>query len=196
MLSIGPSERLCLVGRNGSGKSTLLKIAAGMIEPDGGSRFVQPGVTIRYLPQSPDLSGFATTGAFVEAGLAPGDDPHRARQLLESLGMTGEEEPGRLSGGESRRAALARVLAPEPDILLLDEPTNHLDVVAIEGLESALQATRSAMVLISHDRRFLERLSQATVWLDRGTTRRLEQGFSAFEPWRDAHSRGGRSRAP
>jgi ABC transport system ATP-binding/permease protein len=186
VLSIGPSERLCLVGRNGSGKSTLLKIAAGMIEPDGGSRFVQPGVTIRYLPQSPDLSGFATTGAFVEAGLAPGDDPHRARQLLESLGMTGEEELGRLSGGESRRAALARVLAPEPDILLLDEPTNHLDVVAIEGLESALQATRSAIVLISHDRRFLERLSQATVWLDRGTTRRLEQGFSAFEPWRDA----------
>jgi ABC transport system ATP-binding/permease protein len=186
VLSIGPSERLCLVGRNGSGKSTLLKIAAGMIEPDGGSRFVQPGVTIRYLPQSPDLTGFETTGAFVEAGLGPGDDPHRARQALASLGLTGEEEPSRLSGGESRRAALARVLAPEPDILLLDEPTNHLDVVAIEELEAVLQATRSAMVLISHDRRFLETLSKATVWLDRGITRRLEQGFSAFEAWRDA----------
>ncbi len=184
-LSIGPSERLCLVGRNGSGKSTLLRIAAGQIEPDGGSRFVQPSVTIRYLPQSPDLSGFATTAAFVEAGLAPGDDPHRARFLLASLGLTGEEEPARLSGGESRRAALARVLAPEPDILLLDEPTNHLDVVAIEGLEAALKSMRSAMVLISHDRRFLENLSQATVWLDRGTTRRLDKGFAAFEAWRD-----------
>ena len=184
-LSIGPSQRLCLVGRNGSGKSTLLKIAAGMIEPDAGSRFGQPGVTIRYLPQSPDLTGFATALAFVEAGLAPGDDPHRARYLLETLGLTGAEEPARLSGGESRRAALARVLAPEPDILLLDEPANHLDVVAIEGLEAALQSMRSAIVLISHDRRFLENLSQATVWLDRGTTRRLDKGFAAFEVWRD-----------
>jgi ATP-binding cassette subfamily F protein uup len=185
-LSIAPFERLCLVGRNGSGKSTLLKIAAGMIEPDAGTRFVQPSVTIRYLPQSPDLSGFATTAAFVEAGLAPGDDPHRALYLLETLGLTGKEDPARLSGGESRRAALARVLAPQPDILLLDEPTNHLDVVAIEGLETALKTSRSAMVLISHDRRFLENLSQATVWLDRGITRRLDQGFGGFEAWRDA----------
>ena len=186
VLSIGPSERLCLVGRNGSGKSTLLKIAAGMIEPDTGSRFLQPGATIRYLPQSPNLSGYASTAAFVEAGLAPGDDLHRARFLLESLGLSGSEDPTTLSGGESRRAALARVLAPEPDILLLDEPTNHLDVVAIEGLEAALRSTRSALVLISHDRRFLENLSQATVWLDRGSTRRLEQGFAEFEAWRDA----------
>jgi ATP-binding cassette subfamily F protein uup len=185
VLSIGPGERLCLVGRNGSGKSTLLKIAAGQIEPDAGSRFVQPGVTVRYLPQSPDLSGFATTGAFVEAGLGPDGDPHRARYLLESLGLTGEEAPSRLSGGEARRAALAQVLAPDPDILLLDEPTNHLDVVAIEQLEAVLKSSRSALVLISHDRRFLENLSKATVWLDRGMTRRLEQGFAAFESWRD-----------
>ncbi len=185
-LSISPGERLCLVGRNGSGKSRLLKNAAGLVEPDRGSRFVQPSATIRYLPQEPDFSGFATTGAFVEAGLAPGDDPNRARYLLESLGLTGEEEPARLSGGESRRAALARVLAPEPDILLLDEPTNHLDVTAIEDLEAVLKATRSAFVLISHDRRFLETLSRATVWLDRGTTRRLDKGFAAFEEWRDA----------
>ncbi|HUU25305.1 MAG TPA: ABC-F family ATP-binding cassette domain-containing protein [Methyloceanibacter sp.] len=184
-LSIGASERLCLVGRNGSGKSTLLKIASGEIEPDRGSRFVQPGVTIRYLAQDPDLSGFATTGAFVAAGLGPGDDPHRARYLLENLGLTGDEEPGRLSGGETRRAALAQVLAPDPDILLLDEPTNHLDVVAIEELEAVLSASRTALVLISHDRRFLEDLSQATVWIDRGTTRRLEQGFGVFEAWRD-----------
>jgi ATP-binding cassette subfamily F protein uup len=185
-LSIGPSERLCRVGRNGSGTSTLLKIADGQIDPDSGTRFVQPGVTIRYLPQSPDLTGFATTAAFVEAGLAPGDDRHRARYVLESLGLSGEEYPATMSGGETRRAALARVLAPEPDILLLDEPTNHLDVVAIVGLETALKSLRSAVVMISHDRRFLENLSQATVWLDRGVTRRLDQGFGAFEAWRDA----------
>jgi ATP-binding cassette subfamily F protein uup len=185
-LSIGPSERLCLVGRNGSGKSTLLKIADGQIDSDSGSRFVQPGVTIRYLPQSPDLSGFATTTAFVEAGLAPGNHIHRAHYVLESLGLTGREDPATLSGGETRRAALARVLAPEPDILLLDEPTNHLDVVAIVGLEAALKSLRSAVVMISHDRRFLENLSQQTVWLDRGITRRLDKGFAAFEGWRDA----------
>ena len=184
-LTVGAGERLALVGRNGSGKSTLLKIAAGMIEPDAGTRFLQPGSTLRYLPQEPDLSGFATTSAFVEAGLAPGDDPHRARLLLEGLGLTGEEEPSRLSGGETRRAALARVLAPRPDILLLDEPTNHLDLPAIEWLEAELAGLRGALVLISHDRRFLERLSRAMVWLDRGTTRRLEQGFAAFESWRD-----------
>src|SRR4029078_8793189 len=184
-LSIGPSERLCLVGRNGSGKSTLLQLAAGMIETDASTRFLQPSVTIRYLPQSPDLSGFATISAFVAAGLAPGDDPHRARYLLESLGLTGDEAPAHLSGGEPRRAALARVLAPEPDILLLDEPTNHLDLPAIEWLENELAASRSALVLISHDRRFLEKLSRATVWLDRGITRRVERGFGSFEEWRD-----------
>jgi ABC transport system ATP-binding/permease protein len=185
-LSVGGGERLCLVGRNGSGKSTLLKIAAGMVAFDTGTRFLQPSVTIRYLPQEPDLSGFATTAAFVEAGLGPGDDPHRARYLLETLGLTGEEEPAQLSGGESRRAALARTLAPKPDILLLDEPTNHLDIAAIEGLEETLNASRSAMVIISHDRRFLERLSRTTVWLDRGETRRLDKGFADFEAWRDA----------
>ncbi len=184
-LMVGQGERLALVGRNGSGKSTLLKIAAAEIEADAGTRFLQPGATIRYLSQEPDLGGFATTGAYVEAGLAPGDDPHRARMLLEGLGLTGEEAPARLSGGEARRAALARALAPQPDILLLDEPTNHLDLPAIEWLEAELSAMRCALVTISHDRRFLERLSRAMVWLDRGTTRRLEQGFAHFEEWRD-----------
>jgi ATP-binding cassette subfamily F protein uup len=184
-LSVGAGERIALVGRNGSGKSTLLKIAAGLIEADSGRRFLQPSVTVRYLPQEPDLGGYPTTLALVEAGLAPGDEPHRARFLLETLGLTGAEDPARLSGGESRRAALARALAPKPDILLLDEPTNHLDVAAIEGLESMLMELRSAMVLISHDRRFLDNLSTATVWLDCGTTRRLDEGFAGFEPWRD-----------
>jgi ABC transport system ATP-binding/permease protein len=184
-LSIGERERVCLVGRNGSGKSTLLKIAAGLVEFDRGARFAQPGATIRYLAQEPDLSGFASTLAYVEAGLAPGDDAYRARYLLEQLGLTGDEEPARLSGGEARRTALARVLAPQPDILLLDEPTNHLDLPAIEWLESELANSRSALVLISHDRRFLERLSRATVWLDRGITRSVPRGFSEFEAWRD-----------
>ena len=184
-LSVAPGERLCLVGRNGSGKSTLLRIGAGSIEPDRGTRFAQPGATIRYLPQEPVLSGFETTRAYVEAGLAPGDDPNRAYYYLGKLGLTGNEGTSTLSGGEARRAALARVLAPEPDILLLDEPTNHLDLPAIEWLEGELRAMRSALVLISHDRRFMENLGRATVWLDRGMTRRLERGFAAYEVWRD-----------
>ncbi|WP_020186375.1 ABC-F family ATP-binding cassette domain-containing protein [Methylopila sp. 73B] len=184
-ISVSAGERLGLVGRNGSGKSTLLKIAAGLVEADGGSRFVQPGATIRYLPQEPDLSGFATTRAYVEAGLAPGDDEHRASYLLMALGLTGDEAPATLSGGEARRAALARTLAPEPDILLLDEPTNHLDLPAIEWLEAELRNSRSALVLISHDRRFLENLTRATLWLDRGRTRKLDKGFGVFEAWRD-----------
>jgi ATP-binding cassette subfamily F protein uup len=185
-LSVGEGERLCLVGRNGSGKSTLLKIAAGLMEADSGEQFAQPGATIRYLPQEPNLSGYATTHDYVEAGLQPGDDPNRAFYLLGHLGLSGLEVPATLSGGEARRAALARVLAPRPDILLLDEPTNHLDLPAIEWLESELKAMRGALVLISHDRRFLENLSRAVVWLDRGRTQRLDQGFAAFENWRDA----------
>jgi ATP-binding cassette subfamily F protein uup len=184
-LSLSAGERLCLVGRNGSGKSTLLRVAAGLMEADRGERFLQPGTTVRYLPQEPDLSGYATTRAFVEAGLGPGDDPHRAQTLLEQLGLGGGEEPMRLSGGEARRCALARVLAPAPDILLLDEPTNHLDLPAIEWLEGTLAGLPSALVLISHDRRFLETLSRSTLWLYAGATRRLDRGFAEFEAWRD-----------
>lgn len=184
-LSLGEGDRLCLVGRNGSGKSTLLKIAAGLMEADSGSRFAQPGATIRYLPQEPDLSGYATTRDYVEAGLDPHEDPNRAFYLLGHLGLNGTENPAQLSGGEARRAALARALAPRPDILLLDEPTNHLDVRAIEWLEDEIKSGKSALVLISHDRRFLENLSRATVWLDRGQTHRLERSFASFEAWRD-----------
>jgi len=184
-LSLTPGDKLALVGRNGSGKSTLLKIAAGEIVPDGGKRFLQPGVTLRYLPQEPDLTAFPTTLAYVEDGLDASDIQFRARYLLERLGLTGNEPTANLSGGEARRAALARVLAPEPDILLLDEPTNHLDLPAIEWLEEELAGLKSALVLISHDRRFLAGLTRATLWLDRGVTRRLNKGFSAFEAWRD-----------
>jgi ATP-binding cassette subfamily F protein uup len=184
-LSVSERERLCLVGRNGSGKSTLLKIAAGSVKADDGRRFVQPGVTVRYLPQEPDLSAFDTVLDYVQSGLATGEDPYSARVMLEGLGLTGEESPKHMSGGELRRAALSWALAPEPDILLLDEPTNHLDLPTIEWLEGTLAGSRSAIVLISHDRRFLEGLSRSTLWLDRGVTRQLDKNFAEFENWRD-----------
>jgi len=173
------------VGRNGSGKSTLLKIASGEVAYDGGTRFLQPGATMRYLPQEPDISAHATVMDYVLEGLGPNDDEYRVRYLLGELGLTGDEKPGHLSGGETRRAALARTLAPTPDLLLLDEPTNHLDLPAIEWLESELKSLSCGLVLISHDRRFLENLSRSMVWLDRGLTRRLDKGFAHFETWRD-----------
>jgi ATP-binding cassette subfamily F protein uup len=187
-LAVAAGDRICLVGRNGSGKSTLLRIAAGLVQPDAGYRFAQPGATIHYLPQEPDLSGFTNTLTYVEAGFsaeAP-DGRHRALYLLKELGLSGEEDPASMSGGEARRAALARALAPLPDILLLDEPTNHLDLLGIEWLERELVGMRSGIVLISHDRRLLERISRTTIWLDYGITRTLNEGFKAFEPWRDA----------
>ncbi len=182
--SVGAGERICLVGRNGSGKSTLLKVAAGLLQADG-RRFIQPGATIRYMYQEPDFGDAATVGAYVEAGLGPGDDPYRGRALLEQVGLTGDEAPARLSGGEARRAALVRALAPSPDLLLLDEPTNHLDLPAIEWLEAELASLRAGIVLISHDRRLLESVSRSIVWLDRGRTKRVDRGFTHFEEWRD-----------
>ena len=182
---VHPGDRLGLVGRNGSGKSTLLKVAAGLIDPDQGERIIQHGATIRYLAQEPRFDGFSTTLDVVLDGLGPAGDPHRAQHLLERLGLTGAENPATLSGGEIRRCALAQVLAPEPDILLLDEPTNHLDLPAIEWLEDELGGVRSALIIISHDRRFLSTLTRATLWLNRGHIHRHEQGFAAFETWRD-----------
>lgn len=184
-MSVAPGERLCLVGRNGSGKSTFLKMAAGLIEPDSGEVFVQPGTTIAYLPQEPDLSGFETVLDYVEAGLSPQTELHVAQTLLSDLGLVGDEDPASMSGGERRRAALVRELASEPDVLLLDEPTNHLDLPAIEWLEKRLKARRGAYVLISHDRRFLENLSSAVVWIDLGRTLRMDKGFAHFDDWRD-----------
>ncbi len=184
-LALADDERICLVGRNGSGKSTLLKIAAGIVEHDSGERFFQPGTTVHYLPQEPDFGVHANVDSYVEASLGPMGEIHRAQHYLRELGLTGLEEPASMSGGEARRAALARALASNPDVLLLDEPTNHLDLPAIEWLESELRAFRGALILISHDRRFLEALSNRTIWIDRGQTRRMERGFVAFEPWRD-----------
>ena len=184
-LSVEAGDRICLIGRNGSGKSTLLKIAAAMMEMDHGERFLQPGITIRYLEQEPDLSKFADVLEYVSDGLAPGDDAHLAKILLEELGLDGDGKTALLSGGETRRAALVRALASQPDVLLLDEPTNHLDLPAIEWLESRLARSRSALVMISHDRRFLTSLSRKTVWMDRGKSRIFERGFGEFEDWRD-----------
>jgi len=184
-LQVEPEERICLVGRNGSGKSTLMKIAAALVEAQSGEIFRHPKATVRYLEQAPAFTGFDTVRAYAMAGLAPGDDEHRVDYLLEHLGLSGDEDPAKASGGEARRAALARVLAPRPDVLLLDEPTNHLDLPTIEWLEKELRAFRGAMVVISHDRQFLKSVSRATVWIDRGRTRRLEKGFEAFEDWQN-----------
>ncbi|MCI5043181.1 MAG: ATP-binding cassette domain-containing protein [Aquisalinus sp.] len=184
-LTVHEKDRLCLVGRNGSGKSTLMKIAAGLVEADKGEIISRPDVTVRYLEQDPDFTKIETVRAYAEEGLAPGDDTHNITLLLEQIGLTGDETPSQLSGGEARRAALVRALAPQPDILLLDEPTNHLDLPTIEWLEKALGRSSSALVLISHDRRFLENMTRKTIWLDRGQTRDLNDGFAGFENWRD-----------
>ena len=184
-LQVEPEDRICLVGRNGSGKSTLMKIAAGLVEAQSGEMFRHPRATVRYLEQAPDFTGYDTVRAYALAGLAPGDDEHRVDYLLEHLALTGDEDLAKASGGEARRAALARVLAPRPDVLLLDEPTNHLDLPTIEWLEKELRAFRGALVVISHDRQFLKSVSRATVWIDRGRTRRLEKGFEAFEDWQN-----------
>ncbi len=184
-ISVAGGERICLVGRNGSGKSTLLKIAAGLVQPDKGERFAHPGARVAYLAQEADLSGFESVLDYVEAGLGPADDANRGRALLGELGIDDGADPGSLSGGEARRVALVRAMASQPDVLLIDEPTNHLDLPAIEWLEQALARLPAAIVMISHDRRFLERLSKKTVWLDRGRTHRLERGFASFEAWRD-----------
>jgi ATP-binding cassette subfamily F protein uup len=184
-MKVEPGERIALVGRNGSGKSTLMRIAAGLVEPDRGGRFVTPGARVRYLPQEEDFSRYATAREAVLDALGPDEDPFRALALMDVLGLTGEEDPKRLSGGEAKRVALAAALAPEPDLLLLDEPTNHLDLPTIAWLEEELSGLRSAIVLISHDRAFLSRLSRATIWIDRAEARRIPEGFAAFEAWRD-----------
>jgi ATP-binding cassette subfamily F protein uup len=184
-LDVAAGDRICLVGRNGSGKSTLMRIAAGFVEPDSGEVFVHPGASVRYLAQEVDFAGHTTVLDFIAAGLDPLHGPGNAHALIGEMGLAPELDPRRLSGGEARRAALAQVLAADPDVLLLDEPTNHLDLPAIEWLEARLQSSRAAIVMISHDRRMLEVLSRTTVWLDRGRTRRLEAGFKQFEAWRD-----------
>ena len=183
-LTIQPGDRVALVGRNGSGKSTLMKVMAGLVEPDQGTRAAPPGVVVGYMEQEPDLSPFATLGAFAASGLPEGED-YRVAVVAEGLKFDPQTAVVAASGGERRRAALAKLLAESPELMLLDEPTNHLDIEATLWLENTLRTTRTAYVLISHDRAFLRALTKATLWLDRGALRRQEKGFEAFEDWRE-----------
>ncbi len=184
-LAIGSTDRISLVGRNGAGKSTLMKIIHGTVEPDSGERFIQPGCHVTYLEQDPDLSWYKTAHDYVASGLVSSSehDKFQVDIMLAEIGLDAEMATDTISGGEKRRAAIARALVSETDILLLDEPTNHLDIATIEWLEEKLKAWRGALVLISHDRAFLNNLTNTTFWLDRGIVRRLDKGFSHFENW-------------
>ncbi|MDG1007197.1 MAG: ABC-F family ATP-binding cassette domain-containing protein, partial [Alphaproteobacteria bacterium] len=185
-LSVGRDDRICLVGRNGSGKSTLLKILAGLVEPDDGERFVQPGIHVEYLAQDPSFAGYQKAEDFILQGLMNNEDRQRAYQLMADLHIEAAADIAPMSGGERRRVALAKAMAGSPEVLLLDEPTNHLDLPAIEWLEGALRQINSALILVSHDRRFLSNMANQTVWLDRGGTKLMRKHFGHFEDWRDA----------
>lgn len=184
-MTIQQGERVALVGRNGSGKSTLMKVMAGLVEADRGEVVTPAGISVGYMEQEPDLSGFETLGDFASATLPPGEI-YRVEMAAEGLKFDASRPVATASGGERRRAALARLLAEAPELMLLDEPTNHLDIEAIGWLEEQLSQTRAAFVLISHDRAFLRALTRSTLWIDRGEVRRQDRGFEAFEDWREA----------
>ena len=178
-LVVQPGDRVALVGRNGSGKSTLLKVMAALMQADSGTLTAGPGVTVGYMEQDPTLVGFETLGAFAASGLPEGEE-YKVAVVAEGLKFDAETLVINASGGERRRAALAKLLAEAPELMLLDEPTNHLDIEAIRWLEAELAETRTAYVLISHDRAFLRALTRATLWIDRGQVRRQEKGFEHF----------------
>ncbi|MGY8995518.1 MAG: ATP-binding cassette domain-containing protein, partial [Alphaproteobacteria bacterium] len=182
-LSLEAGDRFCLIGRNGSGKSTLLRVMSGQVDPDKGERFVQPGTTVGVLAQDLLDRPEGTAGEWSATGLSDDAGSYRAEAFLDRLGLDANREMAGLSGGEQRRAHLARTLAAEPDVLLLDEPTNHLDIRAIEWLESFVGSWRGAVVIVSHDRAFLRRVTKSMIWLDRKTLRRRDAGFETFEIW-------------
>ena len=183
-LVVQPGDRVALVGRNGSGKSTLMKVMAGLVEADAGSIVIPPGNSAGYMEQDPKMEGFATLGDFAASALEPGE-LYKVERAGEGLKFDPARPVETASGGERRRAALAKLMAEAPELMLLDEPTNHLDIEAISWLESELASTRAAFVLISHDRAFLRALTRATLWVDRGQVRRQDKGFEHFEAWRD-----------
>ncbi|WP_296430336.1 ATP-binding cassette domain-containing protein [Yoonia sp.] len=183
-LVVQPGDRVALVGRNGSGKSTLMKVMAGLMLPDSGTRVAAPGVQVGYMEQDPTMEGFATLGEYAASGLDP-DEAYKVDMVAEGLKFDPDGDVKTASGGERRRAALAKLMAEAPELMLLDEPTNHLDIEAIAWLEQELKQTRAAFIIISHDRAFLRALTRATLWVDRGQVRRAEEGFENFEAWRD-----------
>src|SRR5258708_6350059 len=179
-VALGLGDRVCLVGRNGTGKSTLLKALAGEVELESGTVFRQPGARIAYAPQLPAFDPDLTAAEYVGRGLV---DRHLVEAALDEVGIRPGQSLATLSGGEGGRVSLAGALAGDPDILLLDEPTNHLDIAAIEWLEERLATHRAGLLLISHDRAFLTRLSRRTLWLDRGALREHDQGYAGFDEW-------------
>jgi ATP-binding cassette subfamily F protein uup len=178
-LAIEPRTRSCLVGRNGAGKSTLMKLVMGLIEADSGDRSVQAGTRFAYVPQEPLIVG-ETLADYATSG---GAEPWMAEAWLTTFGMSPEKSAKGLSGGEIRRAALAKAFAEEPDLLLLDEPTNHMDILAIELLEKEIIAAKCAALIVSHDRAFLNRVTQSCHWLEHRRVRTLNKGFDAFDDW-------------
>ena len=183
-LIVQPGDRVALVGRNGSGKSTLMKVMAGLVEADTGTRILPPQTSVGYMEQDPTMAGYATLGDYAASGLELGE-AYRVERAAEGLKFDPSRPVATASGGERRRAALAKLMAEAPELMLLDEPTNHLDIEAIAWLEAELKSTKAGFVLISHDRAFLNTLTRATLWIDRGLVRRNEKGFDAFESWRD-----------
>lgn len=183
-LVLNKGERTCLVGRNGSGKSTLLKLIAGKIVPDAGHVAVQKGIQISLMEQDPDLSSFSTLGDFAASKLTS-NEIYKIEAISNGLKLNLRQEVKFASGGEIRRAALAKIIAETPDLMLLDEPTNHLDIESIQWLEDLLRNLKCGIVIISHDRAFLRAVSKTTLWLDRGILRRNEKNFADFEDWRD-----------
>ena len=183
-LVVQPGDRVALVGRNGSGKSTLLKVMAGLVEVDKGGVTVAPGMSVGYMEQDPTMEGFATLGDYASSDM-DASDMWRVESVAEGLKFDPDRDVNVASGGERRRAALAKLMAEAPGLMLLDEPTNHMDIEAIRWLEGELSQTKTGFVLISHDRAFLNALTRATLWIDRGKVRRQEQGFAHFEEWRD-----------
>jgi len=177
-------DRVSLVGRNGSGKSTLMKVMAGLVDADEGSRVIHPGVRVGYMEQDPDLTAFSTLGDYAFSDLDEADH-YKVEIAAEGLKFDPDRLVRTASGGERRRAALAKLMAENPELMLLDEPTNHLDIEAISWLETTLRESRNSFVVISHDRTFLTELTRSTLWIDRGSVRRLDQGFGSFESWRD-----------
>ena len=183
-LVVDRADRIALVGRNGCGKSTLMKVLAGSVEADFGSRIMSPGTNLSYMEQDPDMRNFSTLGDYASSSLTS-HETYKLEAFSSGLKLNLDSPVVSASGGEKRRASLAKLLAEEPEVMLLDEPTNHLDIEAISWLEAELKRVKSAFILISHDRTFLSALSKSTVWIDRGETRRQNKSFGAFEDWRD-----------